>query len=138
MHHHHHKTTHNIFKPIEHHHTSSHNIFKPIEHHHITSSHNIFKPIEHHQSPPLQIRNPFFKPHPIELKPITIHQTHDNITHHNSIHHNNQQPAKPTTTIFSKGEQVAATVDKILTPDNSYLLFIGCGVLVALYLTTNK
>ena len=125
MHHHHHKATHNIFKPVEHHHSSSHNIFKPIEH--------------HHQPPPPQIRHPFFKPHPIELKPITIqtHPLHHNITHHNSIHHNNQQPTKPITTIFSKGEQVAATVDKVLTPDNSYLLFIGCGILVALYFKKN-
>ena len=119
MHHHHHKATHNIFKPVEHHHSSSHNIFKPIEHHH---------------QPPPQIRHPFFRPHPIELKPI--HQTHP--LHHNITHHNNQQPTKPITTIFSKGEQVVATVDKVLTPDNSYLLFIGAGILVALYFTTKK
>ena len=119
MHHHHHKAAHNIFKPVEHHHSSSHNIFKPIEHHH---------------QPPPQIRHPFFRPHPIELKPI--HQTHP--LHHNITHHNNQQPTKPITTIFSKGEQVVATVDKVLTPDNSYLLFIGCGILVALYFTTKK
>jgi len=128
MHHHHHKATHNIFKPV---------------HHHISSSHNIFKPVEHHHQPPPpppHIRHPFFRPHPIELKPITIqtHPLHHNITHHNSIHHNNQQPTKPITTIFSKGEQVVATVDKVLTPDNSYLLFIGCGILVALYFTTKK
>ena len=120
MQHHHHKATHNIFKPVEHHHSSSHNIFKPIEH--------------HHQPPPPQIRHPFFRPHPIELKPI--HQTHP--LHHNITHHNNQQPTKPITTIFSKGEQVVATVDKVLTPDNSYLLFIGAGILVALYFTTKK
>ena len=126
MHHHHHKATHNIFKPVHHHISSSHNIFKPVEH--------------HHQPPPPQIRHPFFRPHPIELKPITIqtHPLHHNIIHHNSIHHNNQQPSKPITTIFSKGEPVVATVDKILTPDNSYLLFIGAGVLVALYLTTKQ
>ena len=132
MHHHHHKAIHNIFKPVEHHHT--------------TSSHNIFKP--HHQPAPPHIRHSFFTPHPIELKPI--HRTHHNnithpielkpihLTHHNNIHHNNQQPSKPITTIFSKGDPVVATVDEVLTPDNSYLLFIGAGVLVALYLTTNK
>ena len=118
-----------------HHHKAIHNIFKPVEHHHSTSSHNIFRP--HHQPAPPHIRHSFFTPHPIELKPIHLTH-HNNITHHNSIHHNNQQPSKPITTIFSKGEPVVATVDKILTPDNSYLLFIGAGILLTLYITTKN
>ena len=146
--HHHHKSSHNIFKPVEHH----HNIYRPVHHnavHHPVQIHHPLKP--HH---PIQIHHPQIH-HPAQIhRPAQIHHhthpikhnifqpLHHNIIHHNTVHHNNQPPTNKTVetinSVFSKGEPLIATVDKIISPDENYLLYIGAGILVALYLTTKK
>ena len=135
--HHHHKSSHSIFKPVEHH----HNLYRPVHH---TAVHH---PVQIHH--PLKLHHPAQIHHPVQIHHPQIHHHAHPIKHnifqplhHNIKYHNNQPPTNKTVetinSVFSKGEPLIATVDKIISPDENYLLYIGAGILVALYLTTKK